>query len=103
MSGHDAEEDGSAEERDGIEAAHAVEQALDERRADAGEDDADGDADRGEDQALAQHEPEHAAFVGAERHADPNLSRAPAHGVRGHAVNADRREHEPDDAQAAGY
>ena len=49
------------------------------------------DADAGEPRALADDQREHVPAARAERHADADLLRALRHGIRQHAVDADRR------------
>ena len=55
----------------------------------------------GEHQALLHHLREHAALVGAERHADADLAAAFGHHVRQHAVGADRGEQQRQAGEAA--
>ena len=55
-------------------------------------------ADKRQHQALPQHHPQHGGAVGADRHADADLPRAPARRVRDQTVEADDREaqsHQP--------
>ena len=51
-------------------------------------------------QTLAQHQPQHLAAIGAERHPHAELVRPLRHRVRVDAEHADRREHEREPAEA---
>ena len=50
----------------------------------------------------AQHHADHAAAIGAERHAQADLAPAARHGIRRDAVEADRGEDQRNDAEQAG-
>ena len=49
-----------------------------------------------------QHEADHVATIGAERHAHADLAPAARHGIGRDAVEADRGEHQRNDAEEAG-
>ena len=71
---------------------HVVEQAGGETREREGREPAGGEAAERHAQALPEHEAEHVARVGADRHADPDLLAPLADEVREQPVDPDGGE-----------
>ena len=62
---------------------------------------AEAQADRDEQQTLADDQAEHIARSSPERHAHANLLRPLTRGVRDHTIDTDQREEEPEHAQGS--
>ncbi len=71
---------------------HGVEEAGEEAPGGAGAEEAEGGAGEGQDEPAADHQPQHLAGAGAERHAHPDLLPPPRHRVGEEAVDPDHRQ-----------
>ena len=94
---------GRAGEGCGIERRYAEEkdnQHLARRR---GEQQTDRGADDGQPDALAHHHGEHVGALGAQCHANPDLTRPPRDRIRGDAIDPDRGQQSADQAEAPGH
>ena len=89
-------------QRQRIPERHAVELRREQVAGADRERQAEHEADDDAPERALQHQPDDVAAAGAERHADADLVGALRDGVGGDAVQADRREHERDDAEEAG-
>src|SRR5579863_2718015 len=95
------EQNGHARERFEISRADSVKQAGHQPRKPERRDNADGNPDTGEFQALANDEPENVAPGRAKRHANANLMSALRHGIRNDAVDSNGSENQCESAKQA--
>jgi hypothetical protein len=69
---------------------HTIQQAGHQRRKREGAHNAEGNSNEGQAHALPHHHSAHIPWARSERHADANLLSPMLHGIRHHAIDADR-------------